>query len=332
MSKTAGVILIVAGMGVASSLLAIGPDTGRDPAKASAAYNPPAVPAAPPKATSTSTGMPHAVAPARAQQGSVASAAAKPPPPSKVSAPVVVTLPYRAEPLPAAHHKLGSLPRDKAALARELQLELRRVGCYSGEPNAVWTPAARRAMKAFTDRVNASLPVGEPDEILLALVQAHQGEACGAPCPAGQGLAEDGRCLPGAVLAHAARKAPAPKLALAARQPGGLPAEKPAPAIAAWSTTAAAIPAPPVPPLPSFSAAPTIPGRMALAGPMSDAPPPAVGEPQPAPGQPAVQAAKPRNVTARRANAQARAQRFERGYGRRGGFAESVLFSRHSLF
>src|SRR5262245_7323143 len=106
MSKAAGVILIMAGMGVASSLLAIGPDVGRDLPQAVA------VPATPPKATSASTGTPHVVAPARAPQGSVPPATAKPAPSPKVSASVVVTLPYRAEPLPAAHRKLGSLPRD----------------------------------------------------------------------------------------------------------------------------------------------------------------------------------------------------------------------------
>ena len=37
-------------------------------------------------------------------------------------------------------------------------------------------------MKAFTTRVNATLPVDKPDHILLALVQGHQGVAC-APKP-----------------------------------------------------------------------------------------------------------------------------------------------------
>jgi hypothetical protein len=317
MSKAAGVILILAGMGVASSLLAIGPDAGGDPPKAAAAHDPPVIPAVPQKMTQP------AAAPARAQQVSAAK-----PPPAKFSAAVVVTLPHRTEPLPATGHKLGSLPRDKAALARELQLELKRVGCYAGEPNGAWTPAARKSMKAFTERVNASLPVGEPDEILLALVQAHRGEACGAPCPPGQGLAGDGRCLPGAILAQATRKGSAPAVAAATRPRGAPPAEKPAPAIAALSTTAAVLPAPPVPP----SGAPPILGRMALAGPTGDAAPPAVGEPQPAPGQPAVQNAKPRNVAARRTRAQERARFEPRGYGRRSGFVESVLFSRHSLF
>jgi hypothetical protein len=74
----------------------------------------------------------------------------------------------------------------------------------------VWSMTSRRAMKAFTDRVNAALPVDTPDAILLSLVRAHQGDACGKPCPAHEALAEDGRCLPTAVLAHLNRKAASP--------------------------------------------------------------------------------------------------------------------------
>ena len=78
-------------------------------------------------------------------------------------------------------------------LTRNLQKELKRVGCYDGEINGSWSPASRRAMKAFTDRVNATLPIEEPDYILLTLVQGHSAEACGAGCPADQVLAKEDR-------------------------------------------------------------------------------------------------------------------------------------------
>ena len=98
-------------------------------------------------------------------------------------------------------------------LAQHLQRELVRVGCYEGEVNGAWTPATRRAMKAFTDRVNATLPTDEPDFILLSLVQAAQGKVCGTACPVGEAPADDGRCMPNAVLAgkkmpHLARAHP----------------------------------------------------------------------------------------------------------------------------
>lgn len=92
-------------------------------------------------------------------------------------------------------------------LTNKLQKELKRVGCYDGDLSGSWNAATRRAMKSFTDRVNATLPVEDPDYILLTLVQGHTGQACGGKCPADQGLSADGRCIPNAIIAQAARKA-----------------------------------------------------------------------------------------------------------------------------
>ena len=322
MSKTVGFIFILAGVGVASSLLAIGPDAEQDRRTPSSverstvttvpAVRPPAQASPPVTTASQSTQR-------RAER-----------PPAAQPSPVVVMLPYRVQaPAPASgKDKIAGMPRDRASLARELQLELRRVGCYGGDLNGVWTPATRKAMKAFTDRVNATLPVDQADDILLTLVQAHQGEACGSPCPPGQGISDDGRCLPGALLARAAKKGSPPATPTARRR--NQPADKPTPVTAPWTTTAVALPAP-------LTGPPAIAGRMALAGPRNDAAPPAIGEPQPAASlvpaarSPGAQAgaAQP----ARQARVRERPQRFEqRAYGRRGGFVESVLSSRHSLF
>ena len=100
-------------------------------------------------------------------------------------------------------------PADRASLARALQRELKRVGCYDGEITGVWTTSSRMAMKAFTERVNAALPIEVPDQVLLSLVQGHQGRACGTACAAGQSATASGVCVPNAVLAKAA-KPPAP--------------------------------------------------------------------------------------------------------------------------
>jgi peptidoglycan hydrolase-like protein with peptidoglycan-binding domain len=89
---------------------------------------------------------------------------------------------------------------DRLPLAVRLQRELARVGCYDGEINGIWTPATRRALKAFMDRVNAALPTEAPDRIQLLLVEAARERVCGAACPAGETLAE-GRCVPNVVLA-----------------------------------------------------------------------------------------------------------------------------------
>jgi hypothetical protein len=99
----------------------------------------------------------------------------------------------------AARSRPGPRLRDEAGrrqLARTIQSELKRVGCYQGEVDGAWTGAVQRAMRAFIDRVNASLPVDEPDYILLTLLQGHQARACGEGCPSGQVAVGDGRCQP----------------------------------------------------------------------------------------------------------------------------------------
>ena len=106
---------------------------------------------------------------------------------ASAQAPVVVTVPARpsqptVQPGPRQPSTGAALPQDPTALARQLQSELKRVGCYDGEISGAWTPRTREAMKAFTTRVNATLPVDKPDHILLALVQGHRGVAC-APTP-----------------------------------------------------------------------------------------------------------------------------------------------------
>jgi len=155
-------------------------------------------------------------------------------------------------------------PRDRASLVRELQRGLKRVGCYEGEVSGVWTQQSRSAMRAFTGRINAALPVDEPDGVLLALVQGHKDRACGMPCPPGEGLAADGRCLPNGLLAHA-RKPTAPQAAAIAAIERSQPLTTPA--VTGWTSTTTAAPPEAIPP-PE--------GRMSLAGPSPD---PGTGRP-----------------------------------------------------
>lgn len=90
----------------------------------------------------------------------------------------------------------------RAQLVRDIQYELRRVGCYDGEVHGSWNSGTKRAMKLFTDRVNAALPLDEPDYVLLTLVQNEQPGACGGGCPDGQFASERGQCLPRAIMAQ----------------------------------------------------------------------------------------------------------------------------------
>lgn len=178
---------------------------------------------------SAETPQPNAAAASRATRESLAGATAHMSAPMSVASNSVpaadavttvdtATLPNPAvaetKPAPAAtpNAPLASASSDsdsgKRDLTRSLQKELKRVGCYDGEITGTWTTASRRAMKSFTDRVNATLPVEEPDYILLTMVQGHGAEACGANCPNGQVLAKDGKCLPRAIVAKAEKKTP----------------------------------------------------------------------------------------------------------------------------
>jgi len=110
---------------------------------------------------------------------------------------------------PAQGRIMSSKPGDRRTrvqLTRDLQAELKRVGCYGGEITGAWSQSTKRAMRAFMDRVNATLPIEDPDYILLTLVQGHAAQACGAGCPSGQTPSESGRCLPNAVVAARSAK------------------------------------------------------------------------------------------------------------------------------
>ena len=88
-------------------------------------------------------------------------------------------------------------PRDPEArynLVLDIQRQLRRIGCYWDRIDGSWGLVTKDAMKKFTDRVNATLPLDEPDYVQLALVQSHSDNVCGA-CPDGQSLSASGRCV-----------------------------------------------------------------------------------------------------------------------------------------
>ena len=86
-------------------------------------------------------------------------------------------------------------------LARRLQTELARVGCYGGNIDGDWGPGSKRSATAFLRKVNATLPVDTPDAILLTLIEGHVDKACGVECPSGQVLAYNGRCVPNVIVA-----------------------------------------------------------------------------------------------------------------------------------
>ncbi len=157
------------------------------------------------------------------------------------------------------YHLNSVQPEDEYArteLARDLQRELKRVGCYDGSLDGHWNTGTKRAMGVFTDRVNAMLPLGQPDYILLSLVRGQHSQVCGKNCPSGQTLAQNGRCLPSAILANTAKSASVSKHTPAS-DAKTVPDFGAPNSISTEATT--------VPPVP------LLPGRMAIGGPMPDA-------------------------------------------------------------
>ncbi|MFV0369099.1 MAG: hypothetical protein ACK5KM_11630 [Hyphomicrobiaceae bacterium] len=111
-------------------------------------------------------------------------------------------------------------------LIRDLQAELKRVGCYAGNIDGDWGPGSRYAASSFLRKVNATLPIRNPDYILLSLVRGHPDRACGINCPSGQTLGSDGRCI-ASVIAQRTNSPPPSKPGL--RVHDALPAsDKPA--------------------------------------------------------------------------------------------------------
>jgi hypothetical protein len=125
--------------------------------------------------------------------------------------------------VPVGKTETAAAPLDRAGLTREIQRQLKRVGCYKGDVTGAWTPSVRQAMQALTERANASLPINEPDPVLLAMVQSQEPGACSAACPSGQDRVGDGRCVPSALVASAAAKAGPKGGAKAANQVGKRP-------------------------------------------------------------------------------------------------------------
>lgn len=68
--------------------------------------------------------------------------------------------------------------RDPASVTRSVQRRLKEAHCYDGRVNGTWNAATRHAMAAFTEIVNARLPVDQVDPVLLVLLETHAGVTC----------------------------------------------------------------------------------------------------------------------------------------------------------
>jgi hypothetical protein len=275
MGKLSGTVLILAGVSIAAYTLSAQQDAGTRPttrtAEAPAPAKPPSTapavapePAANP-APAITTSPPKTEAPPAASQPPATPAPLPAARPQKLRAGVPAPVRVAEAPprMPVGETAAtASPPLDRPALTREIQRQLKRIGCYQGDASGVWSASVRQAVKTVTDRVNASLPIDQPDPVLLAMVRSQEPGACGTSCPKGQSRAVDGRCLPAALVANAGKQRAPTASAQADTQTGGGKLAKAAPPAGAPEVPAEAAAASPPPPD----------GRMSLSGPKADMP------------------------------------------------------------
>lgn len=135
-------------------------------------------------------------------------APATPPPATEIKTaalPAVVVAAPTTEPAIAAARSPTASGDVQRRLAREIQSELKRVGCYAGRLDGSWGDRSRSAMATFMARVNAQLPTTEPDVFLLSLIKGQTRAVCGPACGHNEVLSGD-RCISRAIVADAANQ------------------------------------------------------------------------------------------------------------------------------
>jgi len=81
-----------------------------------------------------------------------------------------------------------------AKLARDLQIELKRVGCLDGEADGDWGKQSKKALKEFVRHAKLSIASDEPSEDALAAAAAMKARTCPIECSDDEKLV-DGRCV-----------------------------------------------------------------------------------------------------------------------------------------
>ena len=240
MRKAIGPVVVLAGAGFAAHAVLMPPS----PPPVDAGTTPPEAPASTSRLSFARPML--AQADLGIESQTVPAPAPKPRVQATPSAPRIVQV-DNAVRRPVGQAPGAAPPLDGPGLTRELQRQLRRVGCFHGPVTGAWTASTKAAMKDFTRRMNAALPVDEPDPVLLAMLQSHADNACDTACASGHERGSDGRCGPPVVAEGSGGPAPA--------APNRSPASR-----------VTALPAP----VPSAEVSPTLPGRMALSGPKTE--------------------------------------------------------------
>jgi hypothetical protein len=106
---------------------------------------------------------------------------------------------------------------ERDRLVRELETELKRVGCDPGTPDGKWGPKARAALSEFVTRTKTALSTDDATAAALGAVKAHRDRVCPIRC-SGNEVEQDGRCRPRSADTHPQENAAVPR----ARETAGL--------------------------------------------------------------------------------------------------------------
>jgi hypothetical protein len=102
---------------------------------------------------------------------------AKPNPDAKVAA---LPAPQTSAPTPPR------TPPSKAELAKSVQVELRRVGCFSGSADGDWDPASRRSLELFNKNAGTTLDAKAASTEALDAIKLKSARVCPLVCGSGQ--------------------------------------------------------------------------------------------------------------------------------------------------
>jgi hypothetical protein len=157
---------------------------------------------------------------ARAQRDKLA-------PPESSAAP-----PQQVAALPAPGDNAQDIALDPRAIARELQAELKRVGCDPGSTDGNWSPRSRDALDQFNRRAGTDLDTRGASVAALEAVRVQRGRICPLICGSGQ-RSEGDRCvaIPVAPKPPAAKQAARPQERKAKAEPPARKAPPPREAV-----------------------------------------------------------------------------------------------------
>jgi hypothetical protein len=138
----------------------------------------------------------------------------------KLAPPPTASAPQQVAALPGADNNPQQVTLDPRAIARELQVELKRVGCDPGATDGNWSPRSRDALGQFNRRAGLDLDTQGPTVDALEAVRVQRGRICPLSCGSGQ-RADGDRCvaLPAATKPAAKQAARSPERARKAEPP-----------------------------------------------------------------------------------------------------------------